>query len=53
MDVAAVHSPSRELSDLEEGRARVEKLRHALARQHLAARGMLVARCLVSALGHD
>ena len=53
MHVAAVHAPRRKLADLEKGRSRVEELRDALARQHLAARGVLVARSLVAALRDD
>ncbi len=50
--VAAVHPPGGELADLEERRAWVEQRAHALARQHLAAAGVLVARRLVAADGH-
>ncbi len=39
--VAAVHAPGGELADLEERRARIEQLVHPLARQHLAAGGVL------------
>jgi hypothetical protein len=38
--------------DLQEGRARVEQLGHAVARQQLAARGVLGARGLAAALLH-
>jgi hypothetical protein len=47
--VARVHPPGGELTDLEKRRAGVEQGAHPLARQHLAARGMLVARRLVAA----
>ena len=53
MHVAAVHPPGGELADLEERRARVEQLADALARQHLAAREVLVARRLVAAPSHN
>jgi len=50
MHVAAVHAPGGELPDLEEGRAGIEQPLHALARQHLAAADVLLARGVVAAL---
>ena len=50
--VAIVHPEGGELADLEEGRAGIEQLRDAVARQELAARGVSGPRRLPAALGH-
>ena len=50
--VVAVHAVGGELRELEEGRARVEEGAHALARQQLAARGVLLLRLGAAAFGH-
>ena len=50
--VAAVHAPSGELADLEEGRAGIEQLQHALARQQLAAGDMPISGGGIAALRH-
>ena len=50
--VAIVHPEGGELPDLEEGRARIEQLRNAVARQELAARSVSDPRHLPAALGH-
>ncbi len=50
--VAIVHPEAGELPDLEEGCARIEQLRDAVARQELAPRGVPGPRRLSAALGH-
>jgi hypothetical protein len=50
--VAVVHPEGGELPDLQEGRAGIEQLRDAVARQELAARGVFGPRRLPAALGH-
>jgi hypothetical protein len=49
--VAAVHAPGGELADLEERRAGIEQAAHALARQQLAPRDVLVARAALASHG--
>src|SRR3954466_11757884 len=53
MHVAAVHAEGGELSHLEERRARVEQLVHALTRQELAAGDMFFPGGGIAALRHS
>ena len=50
--LAVVHPPRGELRQLQKGRADVQQVAHALARQQLAARRVLLPRRLAAALLH-
>ena len=50
--VVVVHAVGGELRELEEGRAGIEQGAHALARQQLAAGGVLLLRLGAAAFGH-
>ena len=51
MDVAAIEAVGRKRRQFEKGGAGIDQQVDALARQHLAARRMPLARCLAAAAG--